>query len=307
MFVDGAIADLLHSQCIRQVAVKPHVCSPLMVVESSSGKKRLVINLKYLNMYLWKDKFKYEDMRTASMYLEKDDFLCTFDLKSGYHHVDIHVDSQKFLGFEWDRKHYVFFTVLPFGLATACYVYIDDGIAMGASFEQTAALCKLIRWTLYRAGFVLNEEKSRLLPSKCVRWLGFDIDLSKGCIMVPSDKVAKLKKCLAEALESKQMPAKVLASLIGKIIALGLAIGPVARLRTRALYALLETRDSWYDKLVLSEGAKEEVAFWCNGLQQYNGQSFWCSPSAVRVVYSDASETGFGGYTVEHGGHIVHG
>ena len=117
------------------------------------------------------------------MCLEREDFLCTFDLKSGYHHVDIHVDSQKFLGFEWEQKHYVF-TVLPFGLATAHYVftkllrpvvkylwvrgtkiviYIDDGIAMGASFEQTAALCKLIRWTLYRVGFVLNEEKSRLL------------------------------------------------------------------------------------------------------------------------------------------------
>ena len=42
-------------------------------------------------------------------------------------------------------------------------IYVDDGTTMGASFEQNAALCKLIRWTLYRVGFVLNEEKSRLL------------------------------------------------------------------------------------------------------------------------------------------------
>ena len=83
------------------------MCSPPMVVESSSGKKRLVLNLKYLNMYVWKDRFKYEDMRTALLYLERDDFLCTFDLKSGYHHVDIHAESQKFLGFS-EHKHYVF-------------------------------------------------------------------------------------------------------------------------------------------------------------------------------------------------------
>ena len=44
--------------------------------------------------------------------------LCTFDLKSGYHHVE----PQKFLGFEWDSKFFVFM-VLPFGLATACYVF----------------------------------------------------------------------------------------------------------------------------------------------------------------------------------------
>lgn len=41
------------------------VCSPLVVVENKTGKKRLVINLKYLN------RFKYEDMRTALMYFDE--------------------------------------------------------------------------------------------------------------------------------------------------------------------------------------------------------------------------------------------
>ena len=55
------------------------MCSPLMVVESSSGKKTLLINSKYLRTYLWKDMLKYEDMRTALLHLERDDLLCTFD------------------------------------------------------------------------------------------------------------------------------------------------------------------------------------------------------------------------------------
>ena len=49
-----------------------------------------------------------------------------FDLKSGYHHVDIHKDSQMYLGFSWgegaNRKFYMFY-VLPFGLTSACYVF----------------------------------------------------------------------------------------------------------------------------------------------------------------------------------------
>lgn len=32
----------------------------------------------------------------------------------------------------------------------------------------------------------------------------------------------------------------------------------------------------------------------------YSAQPIWCSPSVVRVVYSDASDTGYGGYVVEH-------
>ncbi len=50
------------------------------------------------------------------------DHMCTFDLKSGYHHVDVCELSQKYLGFEWKGAYNVF-TVLSFGLASACYVF----------------------------------------------------------------------------------------------------------------------------------------------------------------------------------------
>ena len=39
----------------------------------------------------------------------------------------------------------------------------------------------------------------------------------------------------------------------------------------------------------------------------YNAQPIWHSSSAVRVVYSDAGDTGFGGYVAEHGQCVVHG
>jgi len=49
------------------------------------GKQRLVINLRYLNGFLWKEKFKYEDIRIAML------------LKSGYCHVDIFESHRQFL------------------------------------------------------------------------------------------------------------------------------------------------------------------------------------------------------------------
>ena len=155
-FVTDTVQGLLEHGCIKRVTSQPIVCSPLLVVVSNSGKKRLVINLRYINYFLWKEKFKYEDMRTVLLLLEKEDFLCTFDLKSGYHHVDIHTQSQLFLGFTWEQSYYVF-TVLPFGLSLACYVFtklmrplvklwrskgircvvdIDDGIIAAAGRER---------------------------------------------------------------------------------------------------------------------------------------------------------------------------
>ena len=47
-----------------------------------------------------------------------------------------------------------------------------------------------------------------------------------------------------------------------------------------------------------------ELIFWLEQLEGFNRQSIWHSPPAIRAVCSDASDTGYGGYMVEHGCHI---
>ena len=298
----------------------------MVVVNQNSGKKRLVVSLKYLNLYLWKDKFKYEDMRSAMEYFEKDGYMCTFDLKSGYHHVDVCESSQMYLGFEWEQAYYVF-TVLPFGLASACYVftkllrpivrhfralchkfviYVDDGILVGANYQEAKQLCESVVDTLNRAGFVLNLSKSCLEPKQSVLWLGFQINLERGCITIPHDKVLAVCRDIAGmiAMPSMPWPVKRIASIVGKLILFSLAVGPIARLRTRALYRVILSRFTWSSKVVLSEEALDELRFWCINMEIFNGQPLWRSPSAVRLVSSDASDTG---YVVEHGMHVAHG
>ena len=69
----------------------------------------------------------------------------------------------------------------------------------------------------------------------------------------------------------------------------------------------MESRYAWCDSLELSPPVRMELEFWAGCLQKYNSQPIWHTPSAVRVVYSDASDTGYGGYTVEHGTYIAQG
>ena len=102
--------------------------------------------------------------------IEKGDNAIIFDLKSGYHHVDIHADYWQYLGFSWKGENgvivYYMFRVLLFGLATAPFVftkllkplhgkerskgfkvvmYIDDGICVGATKQATSQASKMIR------------------------------------------------------------------------------------------------------------------------------------------------------------------
>jgi len=125
-FVTESVQELLNNRCVREVVAKPTICSPLSVVANHSGKYRLVLNLRHLNQFLRKDHFKYEDLRIATLMFERGDFLMKFDLKSGYHHLDIFEDHQPFLGFAWDLKavtKYFIFTVIPFGLSSVCYAF----------------------------------------------------------------------------------------------------------------------------------------------------------------------------------------
>ena len=274
-----------------------YICSPLSVVTNDMGKKRLVVNLRYLNQYLWKDHFKYEDLRTLMQMFSCKDYMFTFDLQSGYHHLDIFQEHWQYLGFAWGVKtkmRYYTFTVLPFGLAMACYaftkllrplirhwrsqgiraiVYIDDGIIAVEGEVQAQQVSSMVQADLEKAGFITNIQKCNWVPSKCTSWLGFDINLDVGKLTVPERKIISLQCQLSSTVSQKFLPARQLASVIGKVISMSLALGSIARFMTRALYAVLNNRYSWYQFLEITPEALLELKFWLYNLQKYNGQN----------------------------------
>ena len=334
-FVTEALRELMKGRCVRKLSIKPCICSPLSVVSSSSGKLRLVVNLRHLNQFLKKEKFKYEDLRVAVLMFEEGDFLFKFDLKSGYHHLDIFEEHQQYLGFAWEfegKIQYFAFTVLPFGLATACYaftklmrpmvkhwrsrglraiVYIDDGVVAVKGKDNASIESEHVQKDLLNAGWVVNIEKSQWVPVKCITWLGFELDMDRGQLRVPERKLTALCGRLNEARKSQYIPAKLLASILGELASMAVALGPVSSMMTRNLYATLNARLAWCQQLSISVEAHIELDFWSSCIGQFNGQDMWPKPSAVRVVYSDASDTGYGGYTggysVEHGGCVATG
>lgn len=85
------------------------------------------------------------------------------------------------------------------------------------------------------------------------------------------------------------------------------SLRPSCKIHEQKFIALLESRYAWRDSLELSPPVHMELVFGASCLNNYNSQPIWHFPSAVRVVYSDASDTTDGGYMVEHGTHIAQG
>ena len=92
---------LVESGRVLQTKVSPLVVNPLSVSVQANGKKRLILDLRYVNKFLHKMHVKYEDLKTAMSYFARDAYMISFDLKSGYHHVEIFEGHQTYLGFSW--------------------------------------------------------------------------------------------------------------------------------------------------------------------------------------------------------------
>ena len=319
-FVVQAISQLLANGCIVEHSVPPFCVNPLSVAK---GKKlRLVIDLRHVNNFLVRFRFRYEDLPSLSQVLEEGHWFFTWDLKSGYHHVDICLEHQGYLGFSWQFNgvlRYFTFTVLPFGLSSTCFcftkllhplvsrwhsmghnsfVYLDDGLGIQPDKCSAAAAAIIQKKELDSSGLLVNEDKSHWHPMQVGEWLGFVINTITMSFHIPERKVEKLKSLLSSAIGDTSSSYRELARIAGSIISVALAVGPISRLLTRQMYLAIESRSAWDHTLRFSPALLEELRFWYSNIDSFNGYSLRPPPDSSTVVFSDASDVAFGGFLV---------
>ena len=216
-FVDQAIAELLADNHVEELSSRPAILNPLTVSVQTSGKKQLILDLRHTNLHVFKQKFKCEGLHTIRDVFSKHFFVFSFDLKSGYHHVDIFPEQSAFLAFSWDFgtgvARYFQFTVLPFGLSSAPFIFtkllkpletlwrshgipvaifFNDGVGAGQSVEAANHNSSVVRSDLARAGFQVKHEKSDWQPKPCFSWIGYTIDTYSGLICATDSRIGKL-------------------------------------------------------------------------------------------------------------------
>jgi hypothetical protein len=110
----------------------PVVINP-MGIANSAGKQRLICNGRYPNLFLEALAFRYERLRDILAFTQQGSSMATWDLKSGYYHVPIHEDAQKYFCFKVGGIVF-YFKVLCFGFAQAC-IYVFTKIMQEVAFE----------------------------------------------------------------------------------------------------------------------------------------------------------------------------
>ena len=329
-FVVSEIFNLISTGRVMEVFEKPAVINPL-TVSVEPTKKRLILDCRHINKYIFKEHVKFDDWKVMLDYVRKGGYMFKFDIKQGYHHIEINSEHTTFLGFSWvidGVERYFVYLVLAFGISSApriftkvmrCLIkywrsraikiacYIDDG----AGFEEDKGLASwksdFVRESLLRSGFVANIPKSVWDPVQSLVWLGFQIDLVDFSLRVTDRRAGELLALIDGILLG--MPyttARRLSSLAGTIISTNLVLGDITRLKTRHLYRVIESAQTWDGRLRVNNFSLiQEIIFWKFNFGRYNKRFLSDYEVPFLLVASDASDTGIAAHVVPSEGRKV--
>ena len=244
----------LHSLgCVRMVSEQPEITLPLSKV--FSNKDRLVLDAsRGVNPWCLSRGVKLDDLRCILNSIQQGDFLVTNDLDSGYWHVPVHPDHQKYLGFcvpdeEGNPVFYVW-VVLVLGLKDAAYlftrlikpimghlreggyrgqIYIDDLLTAESSKAKALESERKAYKVFEECGYVFKPSKRSGEPSQECKFLGLIVNTVKMSFKIPEGKKVKIRALMDEVAAVQRLKVKLLARLLGTLQSVSLATGPLVQ------------------------------------------------------------------------------
>lgn len=298
--------------------------SQLFAVPKKDGGTRPVVNLKQLNSFVQPESFKMEGIHSLKDLLKAGDWMTKVDLKDAYFAIPVSRHHRKYLQFMWDGKTYQF-NCLPFGLSSAPWVftkttkpvitilrtlglriiiYIDDILIMAINQQLVREHTKCLIFLLENLGFTINKEKSMTEPVQEIEFLGYTVNSINMELKLPGSKIKKIKSESRALLQTPQPSALAVSRLLGKMThaAHAMKAAPLfyRHLQECLRRSLQKGEDQDYSQSCpLSVQAKEELEWWVEHLQDWDGRSI-LRPEPDLTIETDASTIGWGAMCQGH-------
>ena len=306
--------------CLRRVDFVPHIVNPVSCVYSKKWRCVLDASLG-LNPWCQSRKITLDDLTSLHRVLRQGDFMTVSDLDSGYWHVPIHPDFQTFLGLHFvlptGQTLYWVWTCMPLGIIDAAFIftkltkpimahlrlqgkrssiYIDDLFNSHQTFNGCAKQEEFIHTQFGRGGWVFKPEKSSGPPSQSVKYLGLMVNSVPMTFSIPDTKYELIVSDTVKFLNSKRFIVRDLASWVGKLQSLRLAIGPIISIMCKSLYKIISLAPFWTSYIKLDKYSVYEVEWWRDNLKHFSSYPIIIDNTSVHVdckISSDASGSGY--------------
>ena len=314
------VRDLTQKRAIHPVR-KAHSLgfySRLFLVPKPNRKWRPVIDLSALNKFVKVSQFKMETPESIRASLQKGSWVTSVDFTDAYLHIPVDPQSQKYLRFAFRNRIYQF-SSLPFGLSTAPQVfsmiakevkwmalqkgvhihqYLDDWLihasTRAACQEQTKILVALV----HRLGWIINVQKSELVPMQEFDFLGYHYNLATARVCPTTDRRQKLNACLLPLLTASQVPVRTFMSVIG-LLASTEKLVPQGKLQMRPfqwhLKRYWKTPESLNKLIPLDGEIKRHMKWWLDS-DNLMKQARLHPANPQVTIFTDASHNGWGAH-----------
>ena len=287
-----------------------------LVPKKNSNKWRLVIDLSHLNQFLINVPFQMDTLEVIKAASEQGMWATSLDLSDAYHHIPMSESAQKYLCFQIGDDRYKYL-VLPFGLSIApwafttlakplkdwarqqgivMFQYLDDWIILARDPETLAEHTAAVVAKAQELGFLINTEKSELIPKQKITFLGEVLDLSQARAFPTQEKKQEIWQSLHRLLASRTIKLLRAESLLGLMSFVAPTI-PLGRLHLRPFQAWVAQALIRYQRRDIALQVQDKV---CQYLQWWVQPNIWAEGTRFRppphsaIIFTDASRTGWG-------------
>ena len=278
------------------------------------GTQRLIANLKLLNKFIQQRKFKMLDAHQIRQNIGEGHYMVSIDLHQAYSHILIHPKARKYTRFVCNQGIMEYQT-LCFGLSTGPRIFTElVGVLAGWAAENgIQMLCYLDDFLIHHSckttlvqhrnaviqkaaalGWMINIQKSFLVPTKVITYLGMILDTSIMTVKPTQKRIDRLHKAIS-GLNKKHTSTQEIQTLQGILVSLGDLV-PLGKLHRRDFqFATRRTRAQHGNNhnIVISEDMRKSLKWWTKQQNLLQGVPIRL-PDPQTTVTTDASLFGWG-------------
>ena len=240
-FLKEALQSLITKQAVEKVVVRASLAfyNRLFIVPKPNNKWRPILDLSKLNLFLHSETFKMETPETIRLSLQKGEWVTSLDFSDAYFHIPINPRSRKYLRFHLHGQTFQF-RALPFGLATApleftkvvkevklmaqsrgirIHQYLDDWLLRAPCRETCVNQTQTLMALCQQLGWLVNLQKSELVPQQEFNFVGYHFDLSRGLVKPTQERWQTLTQKIKMLMSRGHCSVREFMSLIGLLTA----------------------------------------------------------------------------------------
>ena len=318
--LNEALHSLGQKHTIEKVSVQSSLgfYNRLFLVPKPNGKWRPILDLSQLNLYLAPATFKMETPETIRLSLQQGEWVTSLDFSDAYFHIPINHRSRKYLRFHLKGQTFQF-AALPFGLSTApleftkvvkevklmaqsrgirIHQYLDDWLLRAPCREICLRHTQILLDLCRSLGWVVNMDKSELVPQQTFDFVGYHFDLSQGLVKPTQDRWRSLSQKLNLLLGLECCTVRQFMSLIGLLTATEKQVVS-GRLHMRPIQWHLKKHwhapESLEKVIPIPSSLHVHLRWWLDPAKVLSGQPLHPLRHALQL-FTDASNEGWGAH-----------